>query len=257
MVDWDAGRYEWTAAELEPVARAVVQAAQPRPGDRFLDLACGTGNAALLAAGSGASVIGVDAAPRLLELARERALALGVEAEFRQGDLLELPVPDAGADIVVSVFGVIFAPDRERALKEVARACAPGARVFVTAWVPAGPIHELLGAMGRVLARVTEAPPSPRFAWSDAEAVKATARDAGLTLESTTEAQLAIRAESPEAYAQRGRDHPMWLAVAPVLERAGADGEARGAMLAVLRAANEDPGGFLVHSPYVVHELTI
>src|ERR1700760_1204208 len=137
MVDWDAGRYEWTAAELEPVARAVVQAAQPRPGDRFLDLACGTGNAALLAAGSGASVIGVDAAPRLL------ALALGVEAEFRQGDLLELPVPDAGADIVVSVFGVIFAPDRERALKEVARACAPGARVFVTAWVPAGPIHEL------------------------------------------------------------------------------------------------------------------
>jgi SAM-dependent methyltransferase len=257
MVDWDAGRYERAAAELEPVARAVVDAAQPRPGERVLDLACGTGNAALLAAGRDADVTGIDAAPRLLDVARERARSLDLEAEFREGDLLDLPVPDAGADVVLSVFGLIFADDRARAVQEVARVSAPGARVFITAWIPSGPIHDMLAAMGRVLARVTEAPPSPRFAWSDAAAVEALTRDAGLTHQSTTEAQLAIRAVSPEAYGDAGREHPMWLAFAPMLEQAGADAEARGAMLAVLHDANEDPGAFLIHSPYVIHELRV
>jgi SAM-dependent methyltransferase len=257
MVDWDAGRYERTAAELEPVARAVVDAAQPRPGERVLDLACGTGNAALLAAQRGAGVIGVDAAPRLLEVARERARSLDVAAEFREGDLGMLPVPDGAADVVLSVFGLIFAAERVRAMEEVARTSAPGARVFITAWIPEGPIQDMVAAMRRVVARVTEAPPAPRFAWSDAPAVEALAREAGLMLQSTTEAELAIRAASPEAYADAGREHPMWRAAAPVLEQAGADAEASGAMLAVLREANEDPGGFLIHTPYVVHELRV
>jgi ubiquinone/menaquinone biosynthesis C-methylase UbiE len=182
MVDWDAGRYERTAAELEPVAKAVVDAAQPRANERVLDLACGTGNAALLVAARGARVIGVDTAPRLLEVARERARSLDVEAEFRQGDLLELPVTDGSADVVLSVFGLIFAPDPARALAEVARVAAAGARVLLSAWIPAGPINDMLAAMARVGAEV------------------------------------------------------------------------RGVMIDVLREANEDPGGFLVHSPYVVHE---
>ena len=257
MVDWDAGRYERTAAELEPVARAVVDAARPRPGERVLDLACGTGNAALLAAQRGAAVVGVDAAPRLLEVARERARSLDIAAEFREGDLGALPVPDGATDVVLSVFGLIFAGDRARAVEEVSRVAAPGARVFITAWIPSGPMHDMLAAMATVLARVTEAPPSPRFAWSDVAAVEALARDAGLTHRSTTEAKLAIRAASPEAYADAGREHPMWLAFAPMLEQAGADAEAGGAMLAVLREANEDPGAFLIHSPYVIHELRV
>jgi SAM-dependent methyltransferase len=255
MVDWGAGCYERTAAELEPVARMVVDAAQPRPGERVVDLACGTGNAALLAAALGAHVVGVDAAPRLLEVARERARSLHLDAEFLHGDLLALPIADASADVVLSVFGLIFAPDPARALTEVARAADPGARVFVSAWIPAGPINDMLAAMGRVIARVTEAPAPPRFAWSDAAAVEAVARDAGLVLQATTRAELAIRDASPEAYVSGSREHPMALGVRPVLERAGADAEARGAMIDVLREANEDPGAFLVHSPYVVHEL--
>ena len=254
-MDWGAGSYERTAAELEPVARAIVDAAQPQPAERVLDLACGTGNAALLAAGRGARVVGVDAAPRLLEVARERARSLELSADFRHGDLLELPVADDSADIVLSVFGIIFAPDPGRALAEVARTAAPGGRVFLSAWIPAGPINDMLAALGRVLARVTEAPPPQRFAWSDAAAIDAVAREAGLSLQRTTQAELPIRAASPEDYVTAGREHPMALAVAPVLEKAGADGEARGAMLDVLRDANEDPGAFLVHSPYVVHEL--
>jgi SAM-dependent methyltransferase len=255
VVDWNAGCYERTAAELEPVSRAVVDAARPQPDERVLDLACGTGNAALLAAARGARVIGVDTAPRLLEVARERARSLNVQAEFREGDLQELPVADGSADVVLSVFGLIFAPDPARALQEVARAAAPAARVFLSAWVPAGPVNDMLAAMGQVLARVTEAPPPQRFAWSDAAAVEAVARDAGLALQATTRAELAIRDDSPEAYVAGTQEHPMALGVRPALERAGADAEVRGAMIAVLREANEDPGAFLVHSPYVVHEL--
>jgi ubiquinone/menaquinone biosynthesis C-methylase UbiE len=76
MVDWGAGSYESTAAELEPVAQAVVERASLRPGQDVVDLACGTGNAALLAAERGARVLGIDSATRLLGVARERASSL-------------------------------------------------------------------------------------------------------------------------------------------------------------------------------------
>ncbi|MGI8521850.1 MAG: class I SAM-dependent methyltransferase [Nocardioides sp.] len=125
MVDWGAGKYEITAAELEPVARVVVDQAELIAGEDVLDLACGTGNAALVAAALGARVIGVDAAPRLLEVARMRAQTFGVDLEVREGDLLALPVADASADVVLSVFGVIFAADPARALREVARVLRP------------------------------------------------------------------------------------------------------------------------------------
>ncbi len=92
MVDWGAGNYEWTAAELEPVSVAVVDLAAIHPGEDVVDLACGTGNAALIAAARGARVTGVDGAPRLLEIAAARAHSLGVEAEFCEGDLLALPL---------------------------------------------------------------------------------------------------------------------------------------------------------------------
>lgn len=254
-MDWGAGRYERTAGELEPVARAVVDAAHPHENELVLDLACGTGNAALLAAARGAQVIGVDAAPRLLEVARQRSLSLAVEAEFLQGDLLELPVADGSADVVISVFGLIFAPDPARALAEVARVAAPGARVLLSAWIPAGPINDMLAVLGGVVARVAQAPAPQRFPWSDPTVVEAAAGEAGLSLYATTRAELAIRDASPEAYVTGLQEHPMSLAVQPVLEQAAVDAEARGAMITVMREANEDPGGFLVHSPYVVHEL--
>jgi SAM-dependent methyltransferase len=255
MVDWGAGRYETTAAELEPVARAVVDKAGLAPGDEVVDLGCGTGNAALIAASRGAQVIGVDAAPRLLEVARERAQTEGVVLDLREGDLLALPVDDAAADVVVSVFGVIFAPDPAQALQEIARVLRPGGRALVSAWIPAGPIDALLGAMGRVVHRVTEAPARPRFAWHDPDTVRPLAVAAGLELEATTPSELPIRASSPESYVAAGQEHPMARAVRPVVERAGAEDEIRVAMTAVLREANEDPDGFLIHSPYVVHEL--
>lgn len=255
MVDWGAGAYETTAAELEPVALAVVNRAGVAGGDDVLDLACGTGNAALLAAARGARVVGVDSAPRLLAVARERARSVGIELDLREGDLLALPVDDASVDVVLSVFGVIFATDPAGAVREIARVLRPGGRALLTAWVPAGPIDATLGALNRIVRRITQAPSRERFEWSDPEAVGTLAAHASLAIQSTTAAELAIRSSSPEAYVALGQQHPMALAVRPVLEKADAQSEVRDAMLAVLREANEDPNGFLVHSPYVLHVL--
>lgn len=255
MVDWGAGNYERVAAELEPVALAVVERAALRPVERVIDLACGSGNAALAAAARGARVVGVDEAPRLLGVARERARAAGVQIDFREGDLLDVPVADAGADVVISVFGVIFATDPAGALGEIRRIVNSGGRVLLSAWVPAGPIDAMLGAMGRILSRVTQSPERKRFPWSDQAAVGRLASAAGLALESTTPAELAIHDSSPEAYVAAGQEHPMALAVRPVLQHAGAEIEVQEAMTAVLRDANKDPDAFLVHSPYVIHEL--
>jgi ubiquinone/menaquinone biosynthesis C-methylase UbiE len=121
------------------VAEVVVARSGAGAGDVVVDVACGTGNAALLAAVRGARVVGVDGAPRLLAVARERAAAMGVEAEWLEGDLAALPLADGVADVVLSVFGVIFAADPSAALSEVARILRPDGRAFVTAWVPAGP----------------------------------------------------------------------------------------------------------------------
>ena len=255
MVDWGAGNYERTAAELEPVAHAVVERAEIAAGDDVIDLACGTGNAALLATARGARVVGIDSAPRLLEVARQRAQAQNLELDLRQGDLLSLPVEDAAADIVLSVFGVIFAADPAGSLREVARILRPGGRALVTAWVPAGPIDAMLGAMGRIIGRVTQAPAPQRFAWSDPGVVGSLAAAAGLTLEETSPAALAIRDRSPESYVAAGQEHPMALAMRATIEQAGVEAEVEAAMTAVLRDANEDPSGFLVHSPYVIHHL--
>ena len=85
MIDWGTGEYEHTAAELEPVAEHVVSLAALQRGERVLDIACGTGNAALLAAHQGAVVSGIDAAPRLIQVARERAATAGLAATFVTG----------------------------------------------------------------------------------------------------------------------------------------------------------------------------
>jgi SAM-dependent methyltransferase len=190
-------------------------------------------------------------------VARERARASGAEIDFREGDLLHLPVTDGAADVVVSVFGVIYATDPAGSLGEIRRVVRPGGRVLLSAWVPAGPIDGMLAAMGRVLSRVTKSTPTKPFPWSDQTEVGGLASAAGLHLESTTRGELAIHDSSPEAYVAAGREHPMALSVRPILQQASAETEVQEAMTAVLRDANEDPDAFLVHSPYVIHELNV
>jgi SAM-dependent methyltransferase len=257
MVDWGKGRYEETAAELEPVAAAVVALAVPRTGERVLDIACGTGNGALLAAAQGADVVGLDSAPRLVGVAQERAAAAGLALELLVGDALALPVEDASFDVVISIFGVIFAPDPGQAMAEVARVLRPGGRAYITAWVPAGPINDMLTVLGRAIGRATAgAPPAQpqRFPWSRTDSVRSIAAPCGLEV-ATTRHELEIRAASPAAYVDSGRDHPMALDSWPLLERAGVLDTLREEMTGALAAHNEDAPRLLIRSPYVVHEL--
>lgn len=254
MVDWGKGRYEQTAAELEPVAEALVRVAAPKAGDRVLDVACGTGNAALLAAARGADVIGVDSAERLIAVARQRAQQAGLFPEFLVGDALVLPVGDGGFDVVLSVFGVIFAADPAQAMSEVARVLRSDGRAYITAWVPSGPIDAMLTVLGRAVEQATGAPPPKRFAWADGDAVASIAEPCGLTV-STAHHELEIRAPSPEAYVDAGREHPVATEVWPVLQRAGVLDRLREEMIQVLAAGNEGARELLVRSPYVIHEL--
>jgi ubiquinone/menaquinone biosynthesis C-methylase UbiE len=144
-MDWSVGHYETTAAQLWPAAEVVVDRAAPGPGERVVDVGCGTGNAALLAAARGARVTGVDPAQRLLEVARQRAANDGVDATFVEGTASALPLGDASAEIVMSVFGAIFTDDPVAAGAEMARVTIPRGRIFLTAWMPQGPIVDCVG----------------------------------------------------------------------------------------------------------------
>ena len=132
--DWSVGRYEHTAVQLLPAAEAVVQRAAPLLGERVLDVGCGSGNAALLAAERGTRVTGIDPALRLLEVARTHA-ARGLQARFQLGEAARLPLADASVDIVLSVFAVILAADAQAAAAELATT-APTGRIVLSAWIP-------------------------------------------------------------------------------------------------------------------------
>jgi len=254
MVDWGIGHYEQTAAELEPVAEHVVSLAGLRPADRVVDLATRTGNAALLAARLGAVVTGLDAASRLIDVARERAAGEGVQASFVVGDIGALPFEDGSFDVALSVFGVIFAWDPKRAFAEMIRVLKARGRALLSVWVPAGPIDAMVGTFGRAIAAATGSAPH-RFAWHDSEAVGELAARHGASVR-VHDGALRITAESPEDYlAGNERSHPMSIAARPVLEHAGSYDEVRKQALTILREGNEDPSAFRVSSPYQVIEI--
>ncbi|HEY2654886.1 MAG TPA: methyltransferase domain-containing protein [Solirubrobacteraceae bacterium] len=254
MIDWGIGHYEETASELEPAAEYVVSLAGLQAGERVLDLATGTGNAALLAARSGAVVTGLDAAPRLIGVARERAEDEGVDASFVVGNLEALPFESAAFDVALSVFGLIFTSDPDRAFAEMMRVLKADGRALLSVWVPAGPIDAVVGVLGRAMAAATGSTPK-RFAWHDPDAVRelAARHDAEIQVR---DAQLDITGESPEAhFAMNEQTHPMSIAGRPILERAGTYEGVREQALAILREANEDPQAFHVSSPYRVIEI--
>jgi len=150
---------------------------------------------------------------------------------------------------------VIFVSDPAQAMAEVARVLRPGGRAYVTAWIPAGPINDMLTVLGRAIGRATGgAPPPKRFPWSKTDSVRSIAEPCGLAV-STTRHELEIRAASPAAYVDSGQEHPMALDAWPLLERAGVLDTLREEMIDALAPHNEDAPRLLIRSPYVVHEL--
>lgn len=131
---WSGASYERLAETYAPIHDRVVAALGLGPGDRVLDVACGTGAVALRAAQTGADVVGIDISADQLAKARESAADGGLEIRFEEGDCQELPYADAEFDAVASTFGAVFAFDHERTAAELARVCRGGGRLALTAW---------------------------------------------------------------------------------------------------------------------------
>lgn len=146
---WSAGDWPAIAPTIADASRVVVEKLGVGPGHEYLDVATGSGTAAILGAERGARTTGLDFVPKLVEAATERAAAEGVEATFVVGDAQALPFDDDSFDRVSSVFGAMFAPDQERAAAELVRVCRPGGMIAVSAWTPEGLNGRMFATIGQ------------------------------------------------------------------------------------------------------------
>jgi SAM-dependent methyltransferase len=173
---WGSGNYAAVAEKITRAGELVVTRAGIEPGMDVLDVACGSGNASIPAAGAGARVTGLDFAPALLEIARERCADAMVEIDFVEGDAQDMPFDDASFDRVVSVFGHMFAPDHERMAAELKRVLRPGGTTAFACWTPEGGI----GRMFKAISEVVPPPPgsTPPLLWGTEDHVRRLMGDA-------------------------------------------------------------------------------
>ena len=191
---WGARARVWAdvqAGQVRPVYEAVLQRAGVKAGAAYLDIGCGTGLAAQLAAERGARVSGLDASEASLEIARERVPA----GDFRPGDLEDLPFPDDGFDLVTGFNSFQYAGNPARALSEAKRVARLGSFVVIVTWgQPEGmEAASLLAALKPLLPPPPPGAPGP-FALSDESALRAFASGSGL------EPEEVFDVESPWSY---------------------------------------------------------
>jgi ubiquinone/menaquinone biosynthesis C-methylase UbiE len=146
---WAAGDFGHIGTRLQIVGESLCEAVDLRAGEKVLDVAAGNGNAALAAARRYAVVTASDYVPELLEHAARRAAADGLPLVTQVVDAENLPFPDGAFDVVLSTYGVMFAPNQERAAAELLRVTRPGGRIGLANWTPEGFIGELFRVVGR------------------------------------------------------------------------------------------------------------
>jgi ubiquinone/menaquinone biosynthesis C-methylase UbiE len=173
---WAAGDYESVAELIWEVGERIVRRVGIGPGERVLDVACGTGNAAIRAAEAGGRVVGLDATPELLE----RARALSGDVDWVEGDAEALPFADDEFDVVLSTFGCMFAPRHEAAAGEIARVLRPGGRFGICSWTPEGAVGDFFATVASHLPPSDAAPP---VLWGTEEHVRELFPGADLVLE--------------------------------------------------------------------------
>lgn len=166
---WMAGHYARIAEATAPAANEFIARRHLKPGVQLLDVACGSGNLCIPAAIAGAAVTGVDIAPNLLDEARSRAARESVDIAFDEGDAEHLPYHNGAFDIIVSMFGAMFAPRPEVVASELARVCRPGGEIVMANWTPTGFIGDLFKVTGKHVAPPAGVP-SP-LQWGDEAAV--------------------------------------------------------------------------------------
>jgi SAM-dependent methyltransferase len=151
QVAWSAGNYSVVGTTLQIVGEDLAEALDLRSGSRVLDVAAGNGNATLAAARRWCKVMSTDYVASLLDAGRARAQAEGYEVEFREADAENLPFADASFDVVMSTFGVMFAPDQEKSAREMTRVCKPGGRIGLANWTPESFIGQLFKTIGKYI----------------------------------------------------------------------------------------------------------
>lgn len=179
---WSAGDYDAVAEGIWPVGERVVSRVGIQPGDRVLDVAAGTGNAAIRAALAGGMVTALDLTPELFDAGRRRAREAGVAIDWVEGDAEELPFEDGSFDVVLSTFGVMFAPRHALAAGEMARVLRAGGRIGLASWTPEGTVADMFRTVA------AELPPPPAIAgsplaWGDPAHVEALFSGSGLSLD--------------------------------------------------------------------------
>jgi len=155
---WGTGDYRAVAEKVTSIGDVLVARAAIEPGMEVLDVACGTGNAAIPAAKRGARVTGLDLSPGLISMARECSTEAGVQVDWLEGDAQSLPFSDDSFDRVISAIGHMFAPDHKRTADEMLRVCRPGGRIAIACWTPEGAIGEMFARLGAI-----SAPPPAGF----------------------------------------------------------------------------------------------
>ncbi|MET0703891.1 MAG: class I SAM-dependent methyltransferase [Mycobacterium sp.] len=144
---WGMGDYNVIAAVVAPLGTALAAAVDIGPGVRVLDVAAGTGNAAIPAAATGADVVATDLVPELLEQGRATATGRGIDLAWRTANAEALPFDDGEFDVVLSCIGVMFAPHHQQAADELVRVCRSGGTIGVISWTPEGFIGQLFATM--------------------------------------------------------------------------------------------------------------
>ncbi len=170
---WASGDYPAVATEVIPaLGPRLVEACGVRSGQWVLDIAAGSGNAAIPAALTGATVVASDLTPELFEAGQALAATQGAEVEWRQADAEALPFDDGEFNTVMSCVGIMFAPHHQRSADELVRVCKPGGTIGLLSWTPEGFIGQLFRTMKPY------APPPPPGAqppplWGDEQHVRA------------------------------------------------------------------------------------
>ena len=180
---WMAGDFGQIAKFNAAEGARFIEGLHVKRGAELLDVACGTGNLAIPAARAGANVIGVDIATNLLEQARARAAEEGLKADFREGDAEALAFPDAQFDMVVSMYGAMFAPRPALVVAELTRVCRPDGLIAMANWTPTGFVGKNFALMAKYLP-----PPEnlePPVLWGKEEVVKERFAKAGWKTETT------------------------------------------------------------------------
>jgi SAM-dependent methyltransferase len=239
---WGAGDYAELSQHIADVGERVVRRAGVDSGMSVLDVACGTGNAALPAARAGASVTGLDLVPELLAAGREKAAATGLEIEWVEGDAEQLPFEDGRFDRVFSTFGHMFAPRHGRVADEMARVCREGGVIATCTWTSEGTVGDVFRASATYL------PPPPDYAsppilWGAEEHVREMFGDAATDFEFERHVSM-IEWDSTEGFADYFMDRfgPFVTARNMLGERFG---EMRQEIVAVWNRANEADDGSL------------